>query len=145
VRWALSLLLTVVFVILAFAVMSIAEAIVVSGFFSVFQGYSRALVYTVYGVAAVFTSLVGYGPLAMLFPQGPSAVLRWATCLVILGTGAAFFFVFATEVVGGEYTWPTKVFGIILGLSAPLFVGASKAEPPSPSAASETAADSSPT
>ena len=136
-------------VVVFFVAMAVAEAIVVSGFLSIFEGFSRALVYAVYGVAGVYAGRIGYMPLGLV--GAPSRALRAAACVLLVGLGVAFF-VTADELVGGAWANPTKVFGVLLGISAPFFAASAGSTPgetaaePSPSASqAEPAPPSSPT
>ena len=118
----LCLPLSAVAVVAFFAVMAVLEALVVSGFLSIFEGFSRALVYTVYGVAGIFAAVIGYLPLALV--DQPSRLLRGIMCVFLIGLAVAFFVVVAPW-MEREWQNPTRGFAIALGLGALIFVGLS--------------------
>lgn len=143
-RKILCLPLCVIAVAAFYVVLALSEALVSGVVSAIFvEGlFTRGLTYTIYGVGGIIAAAIGYEPLKIVDP--PSRALRVAACVIFVVLGVVFVVVVASDYgAGGAWAWPTRVFGVLLGLGALAFVNetgenaAKTAAEPSPTASSQ--------
>jgi hypothetical protein len=114
-RWKYLLVAVVVIVVLFVAVSLLDIVIMILNF----RFYSNGAFYVLFGVAGVFAAFMGYG-YAIQLATRKNEFSRWSIIAVLITAGLLFFF-FLSELEGGEYEIPFKVYGATIAISSLFF------------------------